>query len=244
MNKWIESDGLWKERTRLTNMSIEAIVWAYTVNATPQERNVLFAFSAFANGGNIARPGMDNLAATTFMSDAAIHRAIDGLIEKGLIKRVETGHRGWASTYELRVSNSVLYDAKDTENDTPLIDILINLLIKNGVPNSVSYPAKDTENDSLSEPTDDFTAMQFLVEEMTTYPIPNNPAEIEAINELIKIGATRDDFTAALAFLKGKKVARGACDLLPSIRYNLAKRMQAGNATPSKSKTDIIDYDN
>jgi DNA-binding FadR family transcriptional regulator len=96
-----------------------------------------------------------------------------------------------------------------------------------------------SESESVSESIkegekDEFQDMQALIEEMTGYPLPNNPDEVKAVNEFVAMRAGRDDFTAALAFLKGKKVVRGACDLMGSVRYGIAKRTQAGNAAKTQ----------
>lgn len=222
-------------------MSIEAIAWAYTIDATPQERNVLFGLALCANGGHEARPGVPNLCDICRMEERAVQRALNGLVSRKVIERVEQGYKGHASTYKLMVSNLTPITVYGVKNDIPLIDRLINLLI-NGMSKMTPYPDKPVKNDAIDttpEPTDEFTAMCDLVTEMTGYPIPNNQAEIEAIKELVKVSATREDFTAALAFLKGKKVARGACDLLPSIRYNLAKRTQGKNAKGKMAEKNV-----
>lgn len=56
-------------------------------------------------------------------------------------------------------------------------------------------------------------------------------SDIEAINEMVKMGVVQEDISGAIEYFRGKDiVARGAQQILKSVRYQVAKRIQAFKA--------------
>jgi hypothetical protein len=68
--------------------------------------------------------------------------------------------------------------------------------------------------------------MQKLVEQMTGYTaLPN---DLPAIDEMERIGVVKEDIAGALAYFKSHgKTARGAQNLLASVKFQVAQRVQA-----------------
>lgn len=80
--------------------------------------------------------------------------------------------------------------------------------------------------------------MQHLIEEMTGYPAM--PMDLPAIDEFVKMGVTKEDIAGALAFFKGNgKVAHGAQNLLNSVKFQVARRIQSANAKDTQTPTGI-----
>jgi hypothetical protein len=91
---------------------------------------------------------------------------------------------------------------------------------------------KDTETDEYKEEDaeqsapDAFSVMQRTVEKLTGYPAI--PADMLAINEMLKNEITETDLVNAMNFLNGKKRVRGAADLVRSAMVEKGKRIQQG----------------
>ena len=84
-----------------------------------------------------------------------------------------------------------------------------------------------TRQEEQGNARDDFEVMQRMIERLTGCLMGQK--DIAAINELIKGEITEADLREAMAFLKGKKIVRGAADLLKSALVAHAKRIQAGS---------------
>jgi len=89
---------------------------------------------------------------------------------------------------------------------------------------------------------DNFSEMQYILEECIGSPIAPQPREVEAINELLSIGATRQDVVGALEFFRDNgKVARGAAHILNSVKYQVQKRTQGNHKSePELSLEDQL----
>ena len=104
----------------------------------------------------------------------------------------------------------------------------------------------DTDTDAKTESETELIRqadeIQRLIEKMTGYPATQG--DLMAINEMAAMGITRSDISGALAFFKdNNKVARGAANLLKSVQFQAAKRIQSNNngQLPPRRKKIIQD---
>ena len=99
-------------------MSIDAIARAYTIDATPQERNVLFALALFADENLECWPGLDTIAEMAQMARVPTIRAINKLEKAGIVERIEKGHRGQSTRYVLIGLKGIQFDEKSIRKYT------------------------------------------------------------------------------------------------------------------------------
>lgn len=82
---------------------------------------------------------------------------------------------------------------------------------------------------------DPFFEMQATIERITGYPVTPTPENIKAINDLIAMKPTEEDFQDALAYLGGNgTVVRSPKSLVGSVRTAVAKRTQRQNSKPAE----------
>ena len=104
--------------------------------------------------------------------------------------------------------------------------------------------AKDGASDDPTQETgsDPFDELQHEIEQTTGYL--STAKDVPAIREMVSIGATTDDIHAAVAwFATQDKVARGAAGLLNSVKFQVAKRKQAGVKAPANGKRSTANED-
>lgn len=92
-----------------------------------------------------------------------------------------------------------------------------------------------SENSNPYSDDEPFDKIQHEIEQTTGYL--STAKDVPAIKEMVSIGATTDDIHAAVAwFATQDKVARGAAGLLNSVKFQVAKRTQAGVTAPANGK--------
>jgi hypothetical protein len=192
-------------------MSSAAIAWAYKVNATPQERNVLFVLAAYADEHNIAWPGLKAIGNLACMKRIAVIRALNKLENSGWITRTERGGPKRTTTYRLNtgmVSKTIL---DSIENDTQLKESLSLLNTKDSVSKTIlpSIPDDTTEDDPepFRELNDKFKNLSRIIVERDT------PRWVQSINRMLKNGVTPEVMTQAFAELGNNYTISGPWSL-------------------------------
>lgn len=103
---------------------------------------------------------------------------------------------------------------------------------------------EDREQRAEDNVLDSFSLMRQLIEKFTGYPIPNNKAEVQAINEMVELAVIEDDIRAAIQFFRdNEKTARGASSLLNSVKYARSKRIQSANTNGRKATGVTVETD-
>ena len=103
--------------------------------------------------------------------------------------------------------------------------LLLNMIREFDTNKTLKTPSIDQEENKQ----DRFPEIQKMVEQSTGYPMTQS--DIEAINEMVKMGVVQEDISGAIEYFRGKDiVARGAQQILKSVRYQVAKRIQAFKA--------------
>lgn len=106
-------------------------------------------------------------------------------------------------------------------------------LVFNFNPNPTFNPTFNPESNKQEGEID----LQKLVEQMTGYPAL--PSDLPALEEMGKIGVVKEDIAGALAyFQKHGKTARGAANLLASVKFQVAQRVQAAAAAEFKGSNN------
>lgn len=92
-----------------------------------------------------------------------------------------------------------------------------------------------SENSNPYSDDEPFDKIQHEIEQTTGYL--STAKDVPAIKEMVSIGATTDDIHAAVAwFASQDKVARGAAGILGAVKYQVARRKQAGVVAPANGK--------
>lgn len=233
-------------------MSIEAIAWAYTVNATPQERNVLFVLALHADKDWRCWPGLDTIVDEASMKRVPVIRALNKLEERGIIERTERGHRGQSTVYQLKgiqfSEKSILYGEKGIRKYTRILNIVKQSIVKEEelVYTSV-YPITDNsvQNDTQSDsepPVGEYGIWLDTFYELTkiaeTHYSQNKASD--AIAKMISAGCTVDDMRAAYDEVKFNYTIVSPASMLTPTLNAMRKRTTGGNG--HKAKKQIPEY--
>jgi predicted transcriptional regulator len=228
-------------------MSIEAIAWAFTVDATPQERNVLFALALYANDETAeCWPGLDTLQEMSNMDRRAVIRAINNLVKTGMIERVEKGHRGQSTRYLLK---GVIFCRKSVTNDTRINRVI--KLIDSDLVCQECHPIdiKSDTNDTLPPPeipgvVGEFGIWLDVFTEITNIPenhiSPKKAAD--AVKQMVEAGATPDDMRSGYAEVKDNYTILGPWSLVNPTTNAMRKRKgKNGNGHKAQKEEQFVE---
>ena len=223
-------------------MSNEATNWAWEQEtSTASEKLVLVALADHYNdNSNTAWPGIERLSKRCSLSPRTVLRAIEGLIELGLVKRTRRFQK--TNVYELCISDTMTHIE-------PISDTVSHPYVTPCHPISDTVSPKPLINRNIEplikeEEGDDFDNMQKMLSEMTGL-LPSGKNDIDAIRRCVEMQVIRKDVAGALQWRKDKLLgpAKSISQLSKGIITNRSIRIQAKNANgkpkPKKSKQKL-----
>lgn len=197
------------------------------------EKLILLAIADACNDQGVCWPGQQTLAQKATIGIRQVNYHLEKLEKSGYITRQQRA--GTSSLY--RINIAALEAAQDVDPD-PAAEEIYEQPPRPAKPARPARPAPQPEPPAAD---DDFTNMQAMIERLLGVPVPPTPKDVTAIGELIKIGATEQDITAALAFFQDKGlVCHGPAALLKSVRYAISARTQAGVAAGHSKKGALV----
>jgi DNA-binding transcriptional regulator YhcF (GntR family) len=174
-------------------------------------------------GGEL--PDANQIAWMLRISPDALESDLEKIIDTGIIERKDTGFvvckfskRQAAVPAKERMEQMRNRQHKQQYygDDIPIVtDSLRNVT-----------QITDTDTDHMHIDAQADNDVQKMVEQMTGYMAL--PSDIPAIKEMEKLGVVKEDIAGALEFFqRHNKTARGAANLLESVKFQVARRAQA-----------------
>lgn len=172
-------------------MSIEAIAWAYTVDAPARERNILFALALFADEkGENCYPSIDTLAELAQTNRRSVILALNWLKSNGVIELIQKANRYKTSEYRLQVQDVARVTSTSARCCTLLKESLINYVNRVQDVAHVEIQVQDVAHEP-AEPTPWQCLYDAFVNRARIMPSGANLPRWEAsIDKLLEIGIT------------------------------------------------------
>lgn len=213
-----------------SGMSVEAVAWAYAADASPTERNVLFALALFADDKGECWPGLDLICEIAKMKRVPVIRSINSLVERGLVERLERGHRGQSTRYRLK---GIQFGEKSIQIYTRINNILY-INVKELVYTNV-YPIDPKGIESDTQSIGEYGQWMDIFAEITHIPElsikPDKAAE--AIGRMVKAGAMPEDMRSGYYEVKDNYTIVGPWSLITPTLNAMRKRKSNGDS-PNK----------
>lgn len=218
-------------------MSNSALNWAWQQETnTASEKLVLVALADHLGDQNgSAWPGIDRLARRCSISARTAIRAIDGLVDLGLVTRTRRFQK--SNIYTLVISDRM------THIEPPISDTVSPSYVPNCHPISDTVSPEPSIEPSI-EPSlvgDDYKPTPLI--ELSTHFVNTTfiqevpkPRWIEACKEMVDAGITTADMTEAIMILRSKNYKiTGPWSVINTARTVMSERMMDANMPATSS---------
>jgi len=214
---------------------VSAVAWALMDYASQHKER-----------GSIEGFDIETYSVYSGFNEIDVQSVINAMISKGMI--VDNIFVNWEKRQPAREDNSTervsRYRAKkrnvtqcnaDDSNDTPQIKREIKI--------KDTDTDTDKENEHTDAQADPFDVTQFFLEKLTGI-MPTGKKDVDAISEIIKMGATKEDIENGFEWLQSKnKYVRYFSTLVEPTRTAMLKRIQNGNGHAAKPYDPANDPD-